>query len=256
MLDRTSAREMIWKELIKVAKPDSRFHFDFAEFITDFEGSLKACQRLCDLDAYQKAQVVFITPDNCLEDLRAQVIKDGKTLLMTTYGIRRGFLELRREDVPEGQENLAVLLDAIERYGHPVSLRDMQRRYKIDLLVTGGSAINLKGQRFGKGHGFFDLEWAMLYAIGAVNLETLVADIVHDCQVVDIDLDSSPLDTVCDLIITPTRIVYVKNPQKPEHGVVWAKLQPGMMEDISPLAELKDMEAEGLLRTLTPLGEG
>ena len=37
------ARIMIWEELRKVAKPDSRFSFNFAEFITDYEGSDDVC---------------------------------------------------------------------------------------------------------------------------------------------------------------------------------------------------------------------
>ena len=128
MIDRASTRQLIWKELVKVAKPDSRFHLNFAE-------------RLYALDAYKNAEVVFVTPDNCLEDLRAQVIRDRKTLLVTTYGIRRGFVELTRADVPAGAEDLVVLLDAIEKYGRYVSLAEIRERYKIDLLVTGGSIL-------------------------------------------------------------------------------------------------------------------
>ena len=128
MIDRASTRQLIWKELVKVAKPDSRFHLNFAEFITDFEGSREASQRLYALDAYKNAEVVFVTPDNCLEDLRAQVIRDRKTLLVTTYGIRRGFVELTRADVPAGAEDLVVLLDAIEKYGRYVSLAEIRER--------------------------------------------------------------------------------------------------------------------------------
>ena len=108
------------------------------------------------MDVYQKAQVVFITPDNCLELLRVQTVRDGKVMLMTTYGIRRGFIELQAGDVLPGTEDWAVLLDVIEKVGRPVSLAIIQQRYKIDLLVTGGSAVTRSGSRFGKGHGFFD----------------------------------------------------------------------------------------------------
>ena len=33
------ARVQIWEKLRKVARPDSRFAWNFAEFITDYEGS-------------------------------------------------------------------------------------------------------------------------------------------------------------------------------------------------------------------------
>jgi 5-formyltetrahydrofolate cyclo-ligase len=102
MTNRNESRQNVWNELRAVARPDSRFHFDFSEFITDFEGSDKATERLTVMDIYRSAGVVFITPDNCLELLRTQTIRDKKTLLMTSYGIRRGFIELLPEDVPAG----------------------------------------------------------------------------------------------------------------------------------------------------------
>lgn len=249
MNDRDRARQTVWKELRSVARPDSRFHFDFGEFITDFEGSDLATSRLTAMDCYRKAEVVFVTPDNCLELLRAQVIRDKKALLMTSYGIRRGFIELLSTDVSSGLEDWAILLDAIERVGRHISLSDIQQRYPhLDLLVTGGSAVNLQGARFGKGHGFFDIEWATLYAMGVVDVSTPIIDLVHDCQLVDEQLDISPFDTICDYIVTPTQTIHVSGPQKPIGGIYWNRLVPGMMEDISILEELQGLERVGKIR--------
>lgn len=249
MTERNRSREKVWKELRAVARPDSRFHFDFSEYITDFEGSDQATQRLVAMEIYQNARVVFITPDNCLELLRAQTIRDGKALLMTSYGIRRGFIELLPSDVKPGLEEWAVLLDVIERVGRPISLADIQSRYpSIDLLVTGGSAVTRQGARFGKGHGFFDIEWATLYSMGVVDVSTPVVDVVHDCQVVDEDLEISPFDTICDEIVTPTQVIHVTSPQKPTGGIYWDRLAPGMMESISTLKELLELEQASKLR--------
>jgi len=84
-------RERIWAELAKVARPDSRFHWDFSSFICDFEGSEKCADRVLELDALKSRgdRQVFITPDNCLEDLRYKLIKAGIPFVMTTYGIIR-----------------------------------------------------------------------------------------------------------------------------------------------------------------------
>lgn len=249
MTDRNAARQNVWKELSKVARPDSRFHFDFSEFITDFEGSDRATRLLTEMDIYKNALVVFITPDNCLELLRAQTIRDGKVLLMTSYGIRRGFIELLPQDVPAGLEDWAILLDVIERVGRFVSLADIQQRYPhIDLLVTGGSAVTHQGARFGKGHGFFDIEWASLYSMGVVDVSTPIVDLVHDCQVVEEELPISIFDTVCDYIVTPTRVIHVDSPQKPTGGIYWDRLEPGMMESISILKELQLLGQAGKLR--------
>lgn len=252
MTDRNQSRQNVWKDLRSVARPDSRFHFDFGEFITDFEGSDQATARLTAMEVYRSAQVVFITPDNCLELLRAQTIRDRKTLLMTTYGIRRGFVELLPADVPPGLEDWAILLDVIERVGRYISLAEIQDRYpRLDLLVTGGSAVNLQGARFGKGHGFFDIEWATLYSMGVVDVSTPIVDVVHDVQIVDEPLDISPFDTICDYIVTPTRVIHVPSPQKPTGGIYWDYLVPGMLESISTLKELQDLERAGKLRPQT-----
>ena len=244
MTDRNEARQKVWKELRKVAKPDSRFHLNFAEFIPDFQGSDMATERLIQMDIYQQAEVIFITPDNCLEQLRAQAIRDGKVLIISTYGIRRGLVELLPEDVPDGLTDYAVLLDVIEGLGRHIFLSELKERYgKVDVLVTGASAVTHSGARFGKGHGFFDLEWAMFFQTGVVDAHTPVIAFVHDCQVVDLDLPVYEYDTICDYIVTPTNTFVVENPHKPVTGVIWDRLEPGMMEAISPLEELKNMQS-------------
>jgi len=244
-MNKTQAREHVWKDLIKVARPDSRYHFNFNEFIPDFEGSPQATDRLAATDLYREAGMVFITPDNCLEDLRERVMLDGKTQVISTYGIRRGLVELGPDDAPDHLARYAVLLDVMEETGRYLPLAEIQARgLKFDWMITGASAVNTSGVRFGKGHGFFDLEWAMFYSIGAVDVDTPVIAFVHDCQVVDVDFELSPFDTVCDLIITPTRTIEIDNPQKPTQGVIWDQLEPDMMDEIPLLGELKSMQQD------------
>lgn len=241
-MNKADARAHVWSELIRVAKPDSRYHFDFNEYIPDFEGSDEATARLTGMDVYKDAKTIFITPDNCLEGLRAQTVRDGKTQIVSTYGIRRGLVELRPDHVPEGLEEYAILLDAIESLGRHISLAELKEQYRLDLIVTGASIVNRTGIRFGKGHGFFDLEWAFLYKIGVVDQATPIVAFVHDYQVVDIELEPSPFDTVCDYVITPTQTIRVSGAQKPTAGVLWDKLEHGMLDEIPPLQELKEME--------------
>jgi 5-formyltetrahydrofolate cyclo-ligase len=243
-----NVRMQVWNALREVALPDSRFHFDFSEFIPDFIGSDSAIAQLIEMDVYKDSKVVFITPDNCLEKLRSQVIRDKKVMLMTTYGIRRGFIELLPDLVPDGLDNYAILLDVIEKIGHYISLKEIQQRYLVDLMVTGGSAVTRSGIRAGKGHGFFDIEWATLYSLGVVNTSTPIVDIVHDCQVVDEGFEINPFDTICDFVITPTQIIRIPFPQKPTGGIYWDKLEPGMMDRISILKELQRLFEEGKLQ--------
>ncbi|WP_319567482.1 5-formyltetrahydrofolate cyclo-ligase [Cohaesibacter marisflavi] len=234
-------RERVWRELRKVAVPDSRFHFDFGEFIADFEGGEEAVQRLVDHEFYQNSNYIFITPDNCLDRLRLKALEDGKKVLMTTYSIKRGFWLLDPAKIATELYLYASTLDGMERVGQPVSLKDLADMPKVDYMVTGTGAINTMGIRFGKGHGFFDSEWGMLYQIGRISTDTPSAAVVHDCQLLEEELTPDVYDTVADAIFTPTRTITVDGPHKPTCGILWDRLDPVMYETIPPLQELKAM---------------
>lgn len=238
---KASVRERVWAELRKVAVADSRFHFDFGSFIADFEGGDAAVERLCNHPFYQNSKLLFITPDNCLDRLRLQAMNDGKTVLMTTYGICRGFWLLDPAKIGESHRLYASTLDGMERVGQPVDLEAIARMPTVDYMVTGTGAINLQGIRFGKGHGFFDAEWGMLYRIGRISAATPAAAVVHDCQVLDETLTPDVFDTVADVIFTPTRTIEVDRPHKPTCGILWDRLDPHMFETIPPLQQLKAM---------------
>jgi 5-formyltetrahydrofolate cyclo-ligase len=239
---KSEVRERVFSELRKVAFADSRFHFDFGEFITDFLGSENAVSRLVAHRYYQKSSFIFITPDNCIEQLRYRALVDGKRILMTTYSIRRGFWVLDPALIPPEKYLYAATLDGMERMGQPVTLEQIKGLPNLDYLVTGTGAINEEGVRFGKGHGYFDVEWGMLYKIGKIGTGTPAAAVVHDCQLLTEKLFPEVFDTVVDVIFTPKRTIEVADPQKPTQGILWDLLDPRMLATIPPLQELKAME--------------
>jgi 5-formyltetrahydrofolate cyclo-ligase len=239
---KSDVRERVFRELRKVAFADSRFHFDFGEFITDFAGSDAAVARLVSHRFYQESKVIFITPDNCIERLRYQALRDGKTILMTTYSIRRGFWVLDPARIPSELYLYASTLDGMERMGAPVTLAEISSMPALDYMVTGTGAINEEGIRFGKGHGFFDVEWGMLYKIGKISQSTPAAAVVHDCQILTEKLRPEIFDTIVDVVFTPTRTIEVPKAHKPALGILWDVLDPKMYETIPPLQELKRME--------------
>ncbi|MCQ9156420.1 5-formyltetrahydrofolate cyclo-ligase [Acidomonas methanolica] len=240
---KASVRGKVFEELRKVAFPDSRFHFDFGAFITDFEGSASAVDRLVAHDDYRQADVIFITPDNCIEQLRHRALCDGKRVLTTTYSIKRGFWLLDPSRIAPERRLYAATLDGMEREAEHYTLDAIRHTIpKVDYLVTGTGAINTKGVRFGKGHGFFDVEWAMMYRIGVIGADSPVAAVVHDCQVLQEDLYPEPFDTVADTIFTPTTTWKVPAPHKPTCGILWDLLDPHMLATIPPLQELQRME--------------
>lgn len=234
------ARIKVWEELRPVARADSRFAWDFAEFIADYEGSDKAADLFRQEENYKKANVIFVTPDANLETLREYVIRDKKNLLVTSCGIKRGFFVIRPGDVPEGSEALASVMDGIHRFWHPLTLQNIKDEFgTIDMMVTGASAITPSGIRFGKGHGYFDLEWAMLFENGIVSVDTPVYAAGHDCQVVDIPLEVTPHDTAVDYIVTPTQVIKTTGEyKKPTCGIIWSMLEGNMLRDIPPIQEM------------------
>ncbi len=238
---KSEVRERVWSELRKVAVPDSRFHFDFGEFIADFEGGEAAVERLVAHRYYQNAQFVFITPDNCLDRLRLRALQDGKTVLMTTYSIKRGFWLLDPKVIAPDLYLYASTLDGMEKVARPVDLEAIRELPPIEYMVTGTGAINMEGVRFGKGHGFFDAEWGILYQLGRVTTATPTAAVVHDCQLLDEKLTPAVFDTVADVVFTPTRTIEVVGPHKPTVGILWDVLDPHMYETIPPLQQLKAM---------------
>lgn len=236
---KASVRERVWSDLRKVAVPDSRFHYDFGEFIADFEGGDAAVKRLTSHRYYRDAKIIFIAPDNCIERLRLQALRDGKTVLMTTYSIKRGFWLLDPAEIAPELYPYAAMLDGMERLARPVSLDEIEALPSVDYMVTGTGAINHEGVRFGKGHGFFDAEWGILFTLGRINRDTPAAAVVHDCQMLDEKLYPDTFDTVADVVFTPTRTIEVVNPQKPTCGILWDRLDRHMFDTIPPLQDLK-----------------
>jgi len=166
-----------------------------------------------------------------------------RPFVITTYGIVRGFLGLDPADVPPGEERYAATLDGADRYGRPLSLAELAAGGVFGLLVTGSAAVSVTGVRFGKGHGYFDLEWAMLSELGLIDGRTEVVAVVHDCQVVEEPLPAQPHDVVVDRIVTPTRTVDVDHPPRAPGRIRWDALKGGELKDLGMVAEL-----EALLR--------
>lgn len=235
-------RQQIWGKLHDVARPDTRFHMNFAEVIPDFDGSETATEHLVEMPTYQSANFSFITPDNCLVDLRRRMIAEGKTFVMSTYGIYRGFLLMEPGMVPPGAELFAAWLDGMEHFGRPITLEEIAARGRFDFMVTGASAVSRDGVRFGKGHGFFDLEWGMFTDLGLADEDTPVVAVVHDVQVVEEKLIPSETDILVDYIATPGGLHTVERTAKRPRGVKWALLDPKQIDDTPPLQELQRIQ--------------
>lgn len=242
-IDTETYRERIWNELMKVARPDSRFHWDFSSFICDFQGSEKCSDRVLEIDALKTRgdRRLFITPDNCLEDLRFKLICAGIPFVMTTYGIVRGFYELDSSLIPKSDHRYAATLDGFDRYAKPITLAELQKGQKFSLLVTGGSAVSQNGVRFGKGHGYFDFEWAVLSELGLIDPSSVVVDVVHDCQFVNEVMPAERHDVAVDWVVTPTRSIHIDQTTRQRGQVYWEMIPGTEFERLGIVSELREL---------------
>tara|TARA_Y100000590_G_scaffold411770_1_gene506123 strand:+ start:1336 stop:2079 length:744 start_codon:yes stop_codon:yes gene_type:complete len=237
--EKQQIRLKVWQKLKNVALPDSRFHLNFEEYIPDFKDSSEACNQIVKSKEYKKSKFLFITPDNCLTTTREQAIKDGKNIIVSTYGIYRGFILIAKNMINKGDEVFASTLDGLEYFGKSISLNEIKNFGKIDLMLTGASAVSKNGVRFGKGHGFFDLEWGMFADLKIVDENTPIIAVVHDVQVVDFDLEPSNTDIIVDWIITNKQKLSTNRKKNRPSGIYWDLLEKGMLESTPPLRELK-----------------
>ena len=237
--EKQQIRLKVWQKLKNVALPDSRFHLNFEEYIPDFKDSVNAHDQIIKSEEYKKSKLLFITPDNCLTTIREQAIKDEKDIIVSTYGIYRGLILITKNMVNKGNEVFASTLDGLEHFGKNISLKEIKNLGKIDLMLTGASAVSKNGVRFGKGHGFFDLEWGMFADLKIVDENTPIIAVVHDVQVVNFDLEPSETDIIVDWIITNKQKLSTNRRKSRPSGIYWDLLEKGMLEATPPLRELK-----------------
>jgi 5-formyltetrahydrofolate cyclo-ligase len=235
---RAAIRETVWERLRAVARPDTRFVYDLTWFIPDFDGSEQLYGRLQELPCYAGDGPVFVTPDNCLPDMKRALISAGRPLLQT-IAVAMGFHFVAPGSVPASEARFAGTLDGAQLLAKQVDLDFVRSLGRLDFVVTGACAVDPHtGVRFGKGHGFFDLEWAILSELGVVDDQTPVVVCVHDCQLVETGLAPSSHDTAGDWILTPTQTIRVAERHPNPSGIRWELMDEARIAEIEPLRQL------------------
>jgi 5-formyltetrahydrofolate cyclo-ligase len=224
-------RQRVWDAL--EASGEARFPFPPHGRIPNFAGARAATERLTETPEWEAADALKTNPDSPQRPLRQRALEDGKTVYMAVPRLadERPFLELdpARIDDPSA----AVTLSGSEEYGVQVG----PDAVTVDLVVSGSVAVREDGARIGKGEGFSDLEWGILWDLGLVDAETPVATTVHELQVVDDEWAPDAHDVPMDLVVTPERTVRTGAEGKPE-GVDWAALPAERLEAMPVLREL------------------
>lgn len=238
-------RGKIRERMRTVIRPDSRFVYQIEHYSPDFPGSEVFPRVIQSLPFYKGEGPVYITPDNCSDHLRSHFIEQRRPLMSIVH-IALGYHYFPPGCVPAGQERLAGTLDGGLIYGANVDLDYLRRLPRPDFYVTGCGAINRKGARWGKGHGYGDVQWAIFTEAGLVDQSTPVIVCTHDYCLVDEEIPMSGTDLTADWIITPTQVVEVKKPlPKPTTGIDKSLMSAEFAKELAlPLKQLDKLRAE------------
>lgn len=159
--------------------------------IPNFLGVEKSIEKILELEEFKEAKKIFISPDTPQRKILELIDLKEKEVYMATPRLIDGFVKLETF-----KKNLKDLLEFSKK---------IAKLPKIDFALIGSVAVDIKGNRIGKGGGYGDREIRMLREI---NEKVVVASNVHDLQVLeDLSYLAQPHDEKIDLIITPTRIV-------------------------------------------------
>jgi len=172
--------------------------------IPNFVGAEKATQNLRELPEYKVAKVIFCNPDSPQRSVREAALRDGKVVVMATPRLRKGFLLLDPNTIPQNNISKASTIRGAFKHGCFVEPSEV----KVDLFVAGSVAVSPDGGRLGKGTGYSDQEYVILKNSGGLTSETPVVTTVHDVQVVE-KIPREEWDVSVDVLVTPTRVIRV-----------------------------------------------
>lgn len=192
-------RNMVYKKLIEnhVSTPH------YIGRIPDFKGSDKAAANLRSTEEWKISGTIFTSPDTAQRQVRENVLKDGKILIMVTPKIENGYLKLKAQDL-EGNEREASTIEGAFRYGEKIDQLPM-----VDMVVEGSVAVDKTGGRLGKGGGYGDREIEYLKNTGSIQADTPIVSTVHPLQIVE-TVPVEKHDQKINMAVTPDEILRIK----------------------------------------------
>lgn len=232
--DKAAARAAVWQSMMdhKVA----RFPFPIKGRIPNFAGADAAAAHLLSHPAFASVRCVKVNPDSPQRYVRKGLLERGIAVVTPTPRLRGGFYLLDPERIPAENHWDAASMKMGGRFGEPLAL---DRLPHVDLVVMGSVAVTREGKRLGKGHGYADLEYAILRELG--NEAVPVATTVHDLQI----LESFPMlahDVAVSIIATPHELIEVPSPPLTVPGIDWDALPADVFEQMPVLRELRELE--------------
>lgn len=235
-MEKQALRERVWDELEENGA--ARFPFPPHGRIPNFAGAEAAADRLEKIDDWQSAEVMKSNPDSPQLPVRRAAIREGKTLYMAVPRLRdeKCFLRLNPDEIDD--INHATTIGGSSEVGEQIGPEEMT---SVDVIVSGSVVVNEQGERVGKGEGYSDLEFAILRECGLVDDETKTVTTVHEIQVIDEEIPTTPQDVPIDWIVTPERTIRTEAISDKPTGVTWDALDDDRIDEIPILRRLRSL---------------
>lgn len=226
---KAQARQAVWDALSE--QKVARFPFPPHGRIPNFAGAEEAARRLSQHPLFARARRIKVSPDAPQREVRRLALEQGIVVYVPTPRLRGGFRRFDPARIPPGKYEEAARLSG-RGYGEPVALDELPA---LDLIVTGSVAVTRHGKRCGKGHGYGDLEYAILRELG--HRPVPVATTVHTLQIVG-DFPTEAHDLPVSLIVTPQETIEVADPPPAPQGIDWQLLSEEDLRSMPILQEL------------------
>ncbi|MDX1432799.1 MAG: 5-formyltetrahydrofolate cyclo-ligase [Gammaproteobacteria bacterium] len=230
---KAAARTAIWDALTE--RKAARFPFPVHGRIPNFAGAREAAERLLAHPVFEGARVIKVNPDSPQRWVRRLALERGITVITPTPRLAGAFRKLDPKAIPAEHYDEAATIKHSGKFGTDLALDALPR---VDLVVMGSVAVTRAGHRLGKGHGYADLEYALLRELG--NPPVPVVTTVHPLQVLDA-FPTEAHDLPVSIIATPEEIIEVRDPPAPPAGIDWDRLPARALEEMPVLAELREL---------------
>lgn len=233
-MEKQELRERVWDELEESG--EARFPFPPHGRIPNFAGADRAAERLAETDVWEDADVIKSNPDSPQRPVRQRALEAGMVVYMAVPRLRdeKCFLRLDPSEIEDIDH--ATTIGGSSELGTQVGPEEMK---PIDLIVSGSVAITEQGERVGKGEGYSDLEFAILREFGLVDDGTTTVTTVHEIQVADEEIPTTPRDVPMDWLFTPGRSVRTSAADSKPTGIEWEILGEDRLDEIPVLRRLE-----------------
>ncbi len=228
--DKDEGRQAVWSTLEE--RGQARFPFPPKGRIPNFKGAEEAARRLMEHPLFVNAKTLKINPDSPQRPLREAALRAGKTLLVPTPRLKAGFLRFDPDQIDEDDMRDASM---ISRWGPHADSLELEAMPPLDLIVTGCVAVTRDGERLGKGHGYSDLEYAIVQELGQAPVPVVTT--VHELQVVE-GFPSSDHDLRLSVLATPERVIDCGVEHGGHQGIDWSLIDE---EDVAAMPVLKQL---------------